>query len=241
MLKIEKSSKIFILADTHFQDWSSRGEIESFVLFLKKVRETGDVLFLLGDIFDFYFEYKSFIPKSFFSIFFELKKTVEKGIDIHYWMGNHDFWAGKFFEEIGIVKHFNPEIIEIGEKKILIQHGDEMDRNFMIKTCLTNRISSALFSLIHPELGLKIAKLVSKRSYAKSNGMKLNHEKLNSFAESSFSEGIDDIVMGHFHKPFCYKKGNKTLSVIGDWKNKRSYGLIVNGNISVMRFTQSPK
>ena len=241
MFTVPKSSKIFILADTHFQDWSTRDEIESFLLFLGMARKNGNVLFLLGDIFDFYFEYKSFLPKSFFNIFCELKKTAEKGIDIHYWMGNHDFWAGKFFEEIGIAKHFRPETIKMGTRKILVQHGDEMDMNFMIKTCLSNGVSRALFSLLHPELGLKIAKIVSKRSDAKAKGMKFNQEDFKVFAENKFAEGIDDIVMGHFHQPFCYKKGNKTLSVIGEWKNNRSYGLIENGKISVMRFTQSPR
>jgi UDP-2,3-diacylglucosamine hydrolase len=205
------------------------------------VRKKGNVLFLLGDIFDFYFEYKSFLPKSFFNIFFELKKTVEKGIEIHYWMGNHDFWVGKFFGEIGIIKHFHPEIVKIGRKKVLVQHGDEMDMNFMIKTCLTNGVSRALFSLLHPELGLKIAKIVSKRSSTKSKGMKLNREHFTVFAENKFAEGIDDIVMGHFHQLIFYKKGKQTLSVIGDWKNNQSYGLIANGKISVMRFTQSPR
>ena len=241
MLTLQKNLKIFILADTHFQDWSNRSNIESFLLFLEMVRKKGEVLFLLGDIFDFYFEYKSFLPKSFFNIFCELKKTAEKGIDIHYWMGNHDFWAGKFFDEIGIIKHFHPETVKIGARKIFVLHGDEMDANFMVKTCLTNGLSRTLFSLLHPELGLKIAKIVSRRSDEKSKGMKVNKEDFKIFAENKFDEGIDDIVMGHFHQPFSYKKGNKTLSVIGDWPNNRSYGLIENGRISVMRFTQSPR
>jgi UDP-2,3-diacylglucosamine hydrolase len=241
MLTIPKNSKIFILSDTHFQDWSNQDEIKSFISFLETVRKKGNVLFLLGDIFDFYFEYKSFLPKSFFNIFCELKKTAEKGIDIHYWMGNHDFWVGNFLGEVGIIKHFHPETIKIGAKKILVQHGDEMDMNFMIKTFLTNGISRTLFSLLHPELGLKIAKIVSKRSNAKTKEMKLNRENLRIFAENKFAGGIDDIVIGHFHHPFYYKKGKQTLSVIGDWKNNQSYGLIANGKISVMRFTQSPR
>jgi len=241
MLKISKESKIFVLTDTHFQDWSSEEEIKSFVSFMEKVRNEGNVLFLLGDIFDFYFEYKSFLPKAFFNIFCELKETVKKGIEIHYWMGNHDFWPGRFFEQIGIVKHFNPEVVEIGEKKILVQHGDETDTHFMIRTCLTNKISRALFSLIHPELGLLIAKMVSKNSKESSNQMKVSHKILDGYAQSKFEEGIDDILMGHFHKSYCYRSGSRSLSIIGDWKHNQSYGVIENGNISVMRFTQSPK
>ncbi len=241
MLQISDKRTIFVISDTHFQDWSEREEIDSFLSFLKMVRKKGDELFLLGDIFDFYFEYKSFIPKSFFYIFSALQKTIEREIKVHYWIGNHDFWIGDFFERLGVVKHFGPEIIKIGKKKFLVQHGDEMDTNFMVKTFLTNRISKTLFSLIHPELGLQIAKSVSRFSSSNSRELKLTDKQFKDFAKKEFSKGIDAIVMGHFHKPYLYKNGNKILSIFGDWKNCRSYGLIENGNISVMRFTQSPK
>jgi UDP-2,3-diacylglucosamine hydrolase len=241
MLEISKNKTVFIISDTHFQDWSRKEEVDSFLSFLEKVRNEGDELFLLGDIFDFYFEYKSFIPKKFFNIFFGLRRTVEEGVNIHYWMGNHDFWIGNFFGELGVVKHIGSEIVKIGEKRILVQHGDEMDTNFMIKTLLTNRFSRALFSLLHPELGLAIAKAVSKFSKANSRGKELIESNFVKFAVNKFQREIDAIVMGHFHEPYLYREGEKTLTIFGDWKNWRSYGLISNGRISVMRFNQSPK
>jgi UDP-2,3-diacylglucosamine hydrolase len=241
MLEISKDKTVFIVSDTHFQDWSDREEVESFFLFLKKVAEEGDELFLLGDIFDFYFEYKSFVPKKFFNIFLELKKTAEKGINIHYWIGNHDFWIGDFIEGLGIVKHQGAEIVKIGEKKFLVQHGDEMDGDFMAKKCLSNRFSKMLYSLIHPELGLQMAKALSKFSQSKSRDLKVKEESFVKFAISKFSEGMDGVIMGHFHKPYLYRAKKGTLALFGDWKNDRSYGLIVNGKISVKRFNQSPR
>ncbi len=241
MLEISEGKTVFVISDTHFQDWSDKEEIESFFLFLKKVIKEGDTLFLLGDIFDFYFEYKSFVPKSFFYIFHELKKTSEKGVDIHYWIGNHDFWIGDFIEELGIVTHRGAEIVKIGEKRIWLQHGDEMDGNFIAKKFLANRFSRALYSLIHPELGLQMAKVLSRFSQASSRDQKPNEKLFEKFAETKFSEKIDAVIMGHFHKPYLLRRKKKALAVLGDWKSERSYGLIVNGNISVMRFNQSPK
>ena len=241
MVKISEDKTIFIISDTHFQDWSDKEEIESFLSFLKKVIREADELFLLGDIFDFYFEYKSFIPKSFFKILFELKKAAEEGVNIHYWIGNHDFWIGDFIEEIGIVKHLGDEIIKIGGKRMLVQHGDEMDGNFMVKKVLANRFAQMLFSLIHPEVGLQMAKAVSKFSKVNSRGLKLSNENFEKFAAERFPEGIDTVIMGHFHKPYLYKKKEKTLAVFGDWKKYKSYGVILNGNISFKRFNQSPK
>jgi UDP-2,3-diacylglucosamine hydrolase len=241
MLEIPEDKKIFIVSDTHFQDWSDKKEIESFLSFLKEVIREGNELFLLGDIFDFYFEYKSFIPKSFFDIFFALKTTAEEGINIHYWIGNHDFWLGSFIEELGIIKHYGAEIVRIGEKRILMQHGDEMDGNFMAKKLLANNFSRKLFSLIHPELGLQMAKALSKFSQSNSRDLELSEDSFVKFATEKFSEGIDAVMMGHFHKPYSYRKGKNTLTILGDWKHCRSYGVISKGNISLKRFNQSPK
>ena len=241
MLEISENKTVFIVSDTHFQDWSDKEELESFFLFLTKVAEEGDGLFLLGDIFDFYFEYKSFVPKTFCQIFLELKQIMEKGVDIHYWIGNHDFWIGKFIEELGIVKHQRAEVVKIGKKKFLVQHGDEMDGFFLAKKYLANRFTRTLYSLIHPELGLQMAKALSKFSQSRSGKVDIKEDFLVEVALSRLSEGIDGVIMGHFHKPYFYREKRGTLVMIGDWKHDRSYGSIVNGNISVMRFSQSPR
>jgi UDP-2,3-diacylglucosamine hydrolase len=241
MLEISADKKIFVISDTHFQDWSDKGEIDSFLFFLEKVIKEGNELFLLGDIFDFYFEYKSFIPKSFFEIFFELKRTAEAGVNIHYWVGNHDFWIGDFIETLGIVKHPGAEVVRIGEKRMLVQHGDEMDGNFMAKKMLANKFSRKLFSFIHPELGLRMAKALSKFSKANSRGQKLSNCSFVKFATEKFKEGFDAVIMGHFHKPYLYREGEKTLAILGDWKHGRCYGVISKGNISFKRVSQSPK
>jgi UDP-2,3-diacylglucosamine hydrolase len=241
MLEISAEKKIFVISDTHFQDWSDKGEIDSFISFLEKVVKEGNELFLLGDIFDFYFEYKSFIPKTFFKIFLEMKKTVDEGINIHYWVGNHDFWIGDFIESLGIVKHSGAEVVKIGEKRILVQHGDEMDGNFMAKKMLANKFSRCVFSFVHPEVGLQMAKALSRFSKANSKGMELSNSVFEEFATEKFTEGLDAVIMGHFHKIYLYRQGEKTLAVLGNWAHSRCYGLISKGSISVNRFSQSPK
>jgi UDP-2,3-diacylglucosamine hydrolase len=241
MLEISEDKTIFIVSDTHFQDWTDNEQLESFLSFLEKVIKEGNELFLLGDIFDFYFEYKSFIPKSFFKIFFELKRAAEEGVNIHYWIGNHDFWIGDFIDTLGIVKHRGAEVVRIGEKRMLVQHGDEMDGNFMAKKMLANKFSKALFSLIHPEVGLQMAKALSKFSKANSRELELSNGSFVKFATERFREGFDAVIMGHFHKPYLYREGEKTLAIFGDWENYRSYGVISKGNISIKRFNQSPK
>lgn len=241
MLELSEDKEVFIVSDTHFQDWSDEEEIKTFLLFLEKVIREGDELFLLGDIFDFYFEYKSYIPKSFFKILFELKRVVKEGVNIHYWIGNHDFWLGDFIGELGIVTHLGSEVVKLGKRRVLVQHGDEMDGNFMVKKFLSNRFARMLFSLIHPEVGLQMAKAISHFSQANSRGLEVSEEVFDKFASEKFREGFDAIIMGHFHKPYSYREGEKTLAIFGDWKLWRSYGVISDGNISFKRFNQSPK
>ena len=124
---------------------------------------------------------------------------------------------------------------------MLVQHGDEMDSNFMAKKMLANRFSRTLFSFIHPELGLQMAKALSKFSKANSRELELSNGSFVKFATEKFREGFDAVIMGHFHKPYLYTEGEKTLAIFGDWKKCRSYGVISKGNISVKRFNQSPK
>ena len=105
---------IFVVADTHFHHKSRIKDLKDFFLFLEKVRQKANKLFLLGDIFDFYFEYKTVIPKTLFDIFYELKRTSSVGVEIHYWAVNHDFHLGEFIRELNIIPHFTPEIISAG-------------------------------------------------------------------------------------------------------------------------------
>lgn len=241
MLDIPEKNSLFAITDTHFCDNSSNQEIKDFFSFLELVREKGDKLFLLGDIFDFYFEYKSLLPKSFFEIFCELKKTSKEGLEIHYWPGNHDFWVGDFVRNLGIIIHSGPEIINIGNRKILVQHGDEMDSKFMLKVLLKNRALRTIFSWIHPEAGFALAKRISRFSRTNSKRNNLNSGQLKNYAEKKFREGIDAILMGHLHLPYFYEKDDKILAILGDWLHYRSFGIISNGKISLRRFNQSPR
>jgi UDP-2,3-diacylglucosamine hydrolase len=241
MLNISNSDIIFAIADTHFHNKSRNSDINDFFLFLKKVRQEADKLFLLGDIFDFYFEYKTVIPKSLFRVFCELYKTKSAGVEIHYWVGNHDFYLGQFIKDIGIVPHSLPEVISASGAQILIEHGNEINSPDMLGIILKNRLSRALFSIIHPDLGITLARKVSRLSRLRSGKTTLDLNYLARYAHRKFSSGIDAIMMGHFHKPYLYEDNNKSLVILGDWSNYRSFGIIRDGRISLRRFNHSPR
>lgn len=241
MSHISKSDIVFVVADTHFNNESETKDIKAFFSFLNKVREEASKLFLLGDIFDFYFEYKTVIPKTYFKVLCEFQKTIDRGIEIHYWAGNHDFWLGEFIDNLNIITHFNPEIFSIDEYRILVEHGNELDSSKLLETILKNRLSKSLFSYLHPDLGINIARKISKLSRMRSEKISFNFNSLFRYAERKFGSGVDAIIMGHFHRPYLYKKSGKTLIILGDWSNYRSFGVISKGKISIKRFNHSPR
>jgi UDP-2,3-diacylglucosamine hydrolase len=238
---ISKSDIVFVVADTHFNNKSKTKDIKDFFFFLKKVRKEGSKLFLLGDIFDFYFEYKTVIPKVYFKVFCEFQKTIDRGIEIHYWAGNHDFWLGEFIHNLNIITHFNPEIFSMDEYRILVEHGNELHSSELLDMILRNRLSKFLFSCIHPDLGINIAGKISKLSRMRSEKISFNYNSLFKYAEKKFKSDVDAIIMGHFHRPYVYKKSGKTLIVLGDWSNYRSFGIVSRGKISIKRFNHSPR
>lgn len=241
MLDIPSSKTIFAVSDTHFRTGSESSSLDDFVLFLEYVRKNGDVLFLLGDILDFYLEYPSLLQKSYFPIFHELKKTEESNIEIHYWTGNHDFWLGKFVREIGIKIHNAPEIISTGKGRLLVLHGDETESSFSMKHFMGGEIQRKLFSLLHPEIGISIASKISSVSRNFSGDKVPDANRITAFAEDFFKEGIKEILMGHFHRPYFYSSGKNSLYILGDWETYRSFGIISDGTISMNRFIHSPR
>lgn len=241
MAKTDNNVTIYIISDTHFNDETNNSQLEDFFLFLKTVRKKADKLFLLGDIFDFYFEYNSVIPRYFFDILCELKRTSKAGVDIHYWTGNHDVWLGDFIYEIGIIPHYQEVIMNINGKKYRVEHGNEFISTDFLKLIFTNKLCIKLFSLIPPDIGISVAKFVSKMSRRYSEEGQLDKKRLVDRFKKFLESDIDTVLLGHFHHPFIHRENNKSLVLLGDWKKFRSYGIISKGNIELRRFSQSPR
>lgn len=233
--------KTYLISDTHFNRETRNKEIKDFFYLLKIIEQDADRLFLVGDIFDFYFEYRNVIPRNYFDIFCEFKKLKDKGIEIHYWAGNHDFWLGEFIQEIGIEIHNSPATFPLGNRTVLIEHGNEIDSPEYLRKFFTCKISRLLFSIIHPDIGINLARIISRISRYSSDRDFIDQKPFIRHAKTRFKNGIDFIIMGHLHKPLIYRDGNRAMFILGDWTHYRSFGIISNGKISLKRFTQSPR
>jgi len=194
-------------------------------------------LFLVGDVFDFWFEYKRVVPKGYFRFFTKLYELNEKGIQVFMFKGNHDMWMLDYFEkECGVKIISNELVINYKGKKIFIHHGDGLgpgDRSYkFLKKIFKSKLNHWLYSRIHPNFGLWFGALSSKRSRLakkdfEKNNFYLGDEKefLTQFCISDLKKGsdIDYYVFGHRHLPIDKDLGKARYINLGEWIHYNSY------------------
>lgn len=240
------TGSIFFISDAHLGTPDRELEAlkrEKLFTFLEMVRREGRELYILGDLFDFWFEYGSLIPRQHAGILSWLWRLRERGVTVHYVVGNHDYWAGEFFEkELGVRVWKEPLTVDLGGKRAFLTHGDGFekgDRGYhVLKRILRNRVSIFLFSLLHPRLGFFIARMtsaLSKGDYEKKAPRA--SKALKEYALSRLkSADIDLFITGHTHTPEITKAGGKTFVNLGDWIRHFTFAVIEDGELKLMKW-----
>jgi UDP-2,3-diacylglucosamine hydrolase len=234
--------RAYFFSDVHLGlgDRTSEQRKENHLLgFLKGILPRTDRLFILGDLFDFWFEYGTVIPKGFHRTLAALQDFTDRGIPIDYLAGNHDFWMGDFFHtELGITIHLDPFEITIDGKRIYLHHGDglaQKDLGYrMIKPVLRNRAAIALYRWLHPDLGVRLARgssrtsrnYTSQKDYGEAEGMAI-------FATEKIRQGADIVIMGHRHMPVQQEIQGGVYVNLGDWISHHTYGELVEGRLTL--------
>ena len=237
------SVNIFI-SDVHLGLQSPETEREKenrLVRLLDEVGSGADRIFILGDLFDYWFEYRRVIQKGFLKTLAGLQVLAEKGVEIHYIIGNHDFLHDNFFEkEIGIKRVYqDPFEIVIDGKKFYLGHGDGLVKNdigyLILKKILRNRFLQWFYSIIHPDFGIWLASSTSKtsREYTKAK----DYGEVDGMFEEAkrrIDQGYDFVVFGHLHqrKFESYKQG--TYINLGSWLDKPCYGIFTENEFKII-------
>ncbi len=236
--------EVLFLADTHFKNRNLPGEAvrrNRFISFMRQI-PPGAAVFLLGDIFNFYFEYRSAVPKCYSDIFHALYDCHARGVQVHFLGGNHDYWTKDYFQnELGTVVHKESIRIACQGKKIICVHGDHvMPRDVgykVLRRVIQNRIVIAAATLIHPDLLDAIASGISSLSQSLRSG---SHERaarsLGAGSQRFFDEGNDIFVMGHIHYPLHVENNGKQFVILGDWINHFTYGKLLEGRLTLETF-----
>ena len=207
--------------------------------FFRTILPTSEQLFILGDLFDFWFEYATVIPKGFHRTLAALQEFTDRGIPVHYLAGNHDFWMGDFFQkELGMVLHFDPFEITVGGKRIYFHHGDGLARNDtgykLLKPVLRNRVNIRLYRWLHPDIGVRLARGSSRTSRQYTSTKHYGEEEgMIDSARLYIARGADIVMMGHRHKPSLLRIDRGTYVNLGDWITYNTYAELNNGAIQL--------
>ena len=244
----------YFVSDIHLGAPSLTAEFEltrrsEILRFLNEVMTNGSRLIIVGDLFDFWYEYNSVIPKEYFWLYAKFKEMIEKGVTIDYVAGNHDFFLGTFFSDsLGLKVYQDGFSEKFDGKKMLVIHGDglaEKDSGYrMLKKILRNGLVRWAIRWIHPDLGFPLARAFSKKSreytstkdYGESDGM-------TDYARGKIEDGYEYVVMGHNHSPKLQKFEKGVYVNLGDWLRHFTYAVFDGHELRLFKwkFENEPK
>ena len=219
------------------------------VRWMDSIKDEAKALYLLGDIFDFWFEYRRSIPRGFTRFLGKLAELSDAGVEIHYFTGNHDIWVFDYLpQEIGFVLHKEPCITEIAGKTFYLAHGDglgDYSHSFkLIRGIFHNRICQFLYRLIHPDFGIKLGNTWANYSRRKELKNPLPYfgedkEDLVLYAKEYIQTHpeIDCLIFGHRHILLDLMLNSKTrMLIIGDWLQHFSYAVFDGNDLRIEKF-----
>jgi len=235
-IALNPSKKIYFVSDFHLGTPNAKASAsreKRIVQWLDEISKDAQTVFLLGDIFDFWFEYKYVVPRGFVRTLGKLAELTDSGIEVHFFTGNHDMWTFNYLEtETGLIIHKQPAEITLCGKKFFIAHGDGLggnDKSYkFLKNIFACKFFQRCFAFLHPRIGMGIARTWSKHSRLSkglSETFDENTDHLLAFATQKLaSEQIDFFVFGHRHTPIQLQlKDNCTFTIVGEWIRGREY------------------
>lgn len=251
-IQLQDNKKIYFASDFHLGSPSyekSREREDRIIRWLDSIKEDAQSIFLVGDLFDFWFEYKTTIPKGFTRFLGKLAQLSDSGIDLHVFVGNHDLWMFGYFEqELNAKVYHDPATFFLNNTKVLIGHGDGLgpeDKGYKrLKKLFTNKTCQWLFKWIHPDIGIGLANSWSNKSKAaamakpKEQQFLGDAEWLWQYAkEIESKEHHDYYLFGHRHLPLDLEVGETSKYInLGEWMTHNTYAVFEGSDLKLKKF-----
>ncbi|MFQ5636557.1 MAG: UDP-2,3-diacylglucosamine diphosphatase [bacterium] len=215
--------KVYFISDVHLGAHPPRLEqakIDKLVSFLSHIQKDAQRLYIVGDLYDHWFEYRKAIPKVNLKVLFTIQQLAEAGVEVIYFTGNHDQWLGDYLEgELDVTICREPLCAEHNHLKLYIAHGDGLIKRDMrvriLNRIFRNRVNMLFYRWLHPDLGLPFMKYIAAKSRQKSENA--FDDEYFAFAKSKLEEGFDGVILGHTHKPLFREINSKHYINLGDW------------------------
>jgi UDP-2,3-diacylglucosamine hydrolase len=252
-MDILPGKKIYFLSDFHLgaPDFAaSLNREKKIVTFLEKARKDAQQIIIAGDIFDFWYEYKTVVPKHFVRLLGKLAEITDSGIPILLFAGNHDMWMRDYFQiELNIPVYFEPKAFEWNNKKFYVGHGDGLgpgDHGYkFMKKIFRNKFCQWLFGQLHPTLGMGIANYFSRKSRQKtgsSDAVFLGDDKewlMIYSREILAKEHYDYFVFGHRHLPLMIELNDNSEYInLGDWIRQFTYAVFDGNTVELKKWEE---
>ena len=250
-MQLLPGKKIYFLSDFHLgaPDYKTSLEREKkIVQFLDKITHDAAAIFIVGDLFDFWYEYRTVVPKGYVRILGKMASITDSGIPMYFFVGNHDMWMKGYFEkELNIPVYFQPKIFEFNNKKFYIGHGDGLgpgDHGYkFLKKIFRNPVCQWLFGILPPAIGVGLANYFSRSSRAatgQTDGMFLGEENewLITYSKEILKEQhFDYFIFGHRHLPINFTLPDNSLYInLGDWIQYDSYAVFDGSNLALKHY-----
>ncbi len=253
-IELKEGKKIYFASDNHLGAPNHKESLkreQRFIRWLDSIKGNASAIFLLGDLFDFWFEYKKVVPKGFVRVLGKLAEIRDSGIPIYFFVGNHDMWMNGYFEEeLNITVYDHPEKFAINNKSFFIGHGDGLgpgDKGFKrMKKVFRSRIAKFLFRITHPDIGVRIAQYLSTKNKLLSGVEDIQYkgednEWLVQYCKKILlKENFDYFIFGHRHLPLNIKISETSRYInLGDWISYFSYAIYDGQNIELKYFKKN--
>ena len=248
-INLTSGKKVYFASDFHLgfpDEKTSREREKALVSWLDQVQSDAQDLFLLGDLFDFWFEYKTAVPRGFVRFLGKLSALADQGITLHIFVGNHDLWMQDYLsKELNAKLYFEPQAFTIQNKQFLIGHGDGLgpgDKGYKrLKKIFTNPICQWLFRWLHPDAGIQLANYFSRKSRAKTGNADeifLGEDKewlILYTKEKAKTMSVDYFIFGHRHYAIDLKINDKSRYInLGDWIRLNTYAVFDGTDLQLL-------
>ena len=251
LITFPSDKKIYFASDNHlgaptFEESLPRER--KFVSWLDHVKKDAAAIFLVGDLFDFFFDYKTVVPKGFTRVLGKLAEITDLGVPVYFFVGNHDLWMNDYFEkELNIKTFHRPQHFFLNNKTLFIGHGDGLgpgDKGYKrMKKVFINPLSKWLFRWLHPDLGVRLAKYLSVKNKLISGGedaefLGEDNEWLIQYCKRKLKEkNTDFFIFGHRHLPIDFDLSDTTKYInLGDWISYYTYAEFDGETIALKSF-----
>ena len=243
---LRMSSTAYFISDAHLgvtPPGAVQDREKKLVRFIESIRGKASHLVIVGDLFEFWYEYRDYVCRNHFELFFALRELVESGCEVHLLQGNHDFAYGDFFPKTLHVSVHKDLVLELQGKRVYFRHGDGVAKSDfgyrLFRKVLDFPLNRFLFSQIHPDWGMALARFVGRSSRKAGESRVIKMEEYLDWANSMLREKkCDYCILGHHHISGVWNVENGIVASAGEWIKKLTCLQMEAGELKLFDFSE---